>query len=359
MSKKKLNLGLIFGGRSFEHEVSLVSARAVLDALNKEKYNIKLFGITQSGNWVEGKTAKKLLKGDKIKNKGSQLPHSTKDIDVFFPILHGPFGEDGTIQGLLSTIRKPYVGSGVLGSALGMDKVSQKIIWQNYNLPITDFIWFLKEDWEYKQKKYIKQIEEKLGYPCFVKPSNSGSSVGISMAKDKNELIKSVYGAARYDNKILVERAVKGARDIEVSVLGNNDPAASLPGEVIPSNEFYDYESKYIKGSTKEIIPAKLSDETITSLQSIAIKAYKLISCEGLGRTDFLISKKDNKIFLNEINTIPGFTSISMYPKLWQASGLTYSKLLDKLIELAFNRFRNIGKLHFSYKPKINWHVEE
>ncbi|HKL16918.1 MAG TPA: D-alanine--D-alanine ligase family protein [Patescibacteria group bacterium] len=359
MNQEKLKIGLIFGGRSFEHEVSLVSARSILNALDKNKYKIKLFGITKEGYWVQGKTAKKLLKGKEIKRKRRlSLPKSTKEIDIFFPVLHGPFGEDGTIQGLLESIRKPYVGADVLGSALGMDKVAQKIIWENYKLPITKFKWFLKKDWEYKQKTYIENIEKTLGYPCFVKPANSGSSVGISKAKNKNELIKGVYGAARYDNKVIIEKAVPNARDIEVSILGNDNPAASLPGEVIPSNEFYDYESKYIKGATKEIIPAKLPKETIAKLQKIAIKAYRAIECKGMGRADFLIPQNTDEIFLNEINTLPGFTSISMYPKLWQASGLTYSKLLDKLIKLGLKRFRNIEQLHFSYKPKIKWHAK-
>ncbi len=358
MSQKKLNIGVIFGGRSFEHEVSLVSTRSIIDALDKDKYNIKLFGITKKGKWLKGKNAKKLLSNKKVKKKGKNTPKGIDKIDVFFPILHGPFGEDGTIQGLLETIDKPYVGAGVLGSALGMDKVVQKIIWKSYDLPITKFIWFFKKDWELKQKKYIKEIEKDLKYPCFIKPANSGSSVGISIAKNKKELIKGVYKASRYDNKILVEKSVKNPKEVEVSVLGNKDPKASLPGEIIPRNEFYDYEAKYIDEGSKEIIPAELNKKIVDKLQELAIKSYTAIECRGMARVDFLISKDNQKIFINEINTIPGFTSVSMYPKLWRASGIKYSKLLDKLISLALKRFREKRKLHFNYKPKKDWHAK-
>ncbi len=359
MSQKKLNIGVIFGGRSFEHEVSLVSARSIIKALDDDKYNINLFGLTKEGRWLTNKNAKKLLLNKRIKRgKGTKTPKKFNDIDVFFPILHGPFGEDGTIQGLLETIQKPYVGSGVLGSALGMDKVIQKIIWKSYNLPITDFVWFFKNDWEYKQKIYIEKIEKDIKYPCFVKPANSGSSVGINVAKNKRDLIQYVFEASRYDNKIIVERSIKNPQEVEVSVLGNKDPIASLPGEVIPRNEFYDYESKYIDNGSKEIIPARLNKKIIDHLQELSIKSYKAIECEGMARVDFLICKDNEKVFINEINTIPGFTAISMYPKLWEASGINYSQLLDKLIQLALERFRHKELLNYSYKPKKDWYNE-
>ncbi len=278
-----------------------------------------------------------------------------QSIDVFFPVLHGPFGEDGSIQGFLESINKPYIGAGVLGSALGIDKKQQKIIWQKHKLPVVDFIWFLNKEWKLNQKTIIKKIEKRIKYPCFVKPANAGSSVGISKVRDKSELIRAVNLARKYDCKILLEKAIKKVREIEVGVLGNDQPVASCPGEIIPSNEFYDYEAKYVDGKSRVIIPAIINEKTVESIKKIAISAYKTLDCQGMGRVDFLLAPQ--KIYLNEINTIPGFTSISMYPKLWNASGLSYPKLLDKLINLAFERFREKQKLHYSYnfKGRIKW----
>ena len=354
MKKKKLTIGIVFGGRSFEHEVSLVSARAVIKALDKKKYKIILIGLTKNGKWLKGNDAKKLLSGQRVGERGEFIPTFIKSIDLFFPVLHGPFGEDGTIQGFFDTLNKPYIGANVLGSSVGMDKVIQKNIWQNYKLPIVKFVWFLKKDWLKNKSKLIKQIEKEIKYPCFVKPANAGSSVGITKAHHCQELIQAIDLASKYERKILVEKAIKKVQEIEISVLGNDDPLASCPGEIIPSNEFYDYEAKYVDGKSEEVIPAQLSKQLIKEIQAIAIQAYKTLDCQGMARIDFLLSGQ--KIYLNELNTIPGFTSISMYPKLWQASGLSYPRLLDQLIKLAIQRFKEREKLHYSYQPKLQWH---
>ncbi len=355
MKHKKLILGIVFGGRSFEHEVSLVSARSIINALDKKKYKIVLVGLTKEGRWLKGESAKKLLAGKKVKEKGEFVPTFLKPIDVFFPVLHGPFGEDGTIQGFFETLKKPYVGANVLGSAIGIDKIVQKIIWRNYHLPVVKFQWFLYKDWLKNKKKLIQQIEKELKYPCFVKPVNAGSSIGISKAHNRQELLKAVNLASKYDHKILIEKAVKNVTEVEVSVLGNNQVKASCVGEIIPSNEFYDYEAKYVDDKSLTLIPAKISKKLSKDIQKLAVQAYKLVDCQGMARVDFLLSGQ--KIYLNEINTIPGFTSISMYPKLWQKSGLSYVKLLDKLINLAIKRFKEKEKLHYSYKPKKQWYV--
>lgn len=356
MRRNKKTVGVIFGGQSFEHEVSLVSARSVIKALDKNKYRLVLIGINKKGYWLKGQAAEKLLKkGEMVADKGEFIPHFLQSIDVFFPVMHGPFGEDGSIQGFLETLNKPYVGAGILGSALGIDKIVQKIIWQRYQLPVVDFSWFLKKEWRLKRRILIKKIEERIKFPCFIKPANAGSSVGISKAHNRQELIKAINLAGKYDGKILIEKAVKKPREIEISVLGNDKPRASCPGEIIPSNEFYDYEAKYVDGKSKTIIPARMDKKTREKMKKTALLAYQTINCQGLGRVDFLLSGK--KIYLNEINTIPGFTSISMYPKLWNASGLSYPKLLDKLINLACERFKEKQKFCYFYKPKSQWYV--
>jgi len=353
--KKKIKIGLIFGGRSSEHEVSLVSARSIYQALDKKKYDIFLIGIKKDGYWVKESSAKELLQGKKIKEKGEFIPVFLKNIDVFFPVLHGSFGEDGTIQGFFEILNKPYVGAGVLGSALGIDKIMQKIIWQYYHIPVVKFIWFSKKEWLENKNNFINKIEKNIKYPCFIKPANTGSSIGISKAFKKIDLIKAVNLAFKYDFKVLIETAVKNPKEIEVSVLGNEEPRASLPGQVIPSNEFYDYEAKYVNNKSTIIIPAKLSQKTTKKIQKIALKAYQAVEGQGMARVDFLLSK--DKIYVNEVNTIPGFTSISMYPKLWQASGLSSSKLLDKLIVLAVKTFKQKQKFQYSWKLKEKWYV--
>jgi D-alanine-D-alanine ligase len=372
---KKIRVGVIFGGRSVEHEVSLVSAASVINALDKEKYDILPIGITPEGRWLSSGEALALLKEKgniddlpehilvpdprkrglvPLRNSSAEVsPHP---IDVIFPVLHGTYGEDGTIQGLFELAEIPYVGSGVLGSALGMDKVVQKQLLREAELPVTPDIWFYLEEFLRAQRKLIASIERKLGYPCFVKPANLGSSVGISKAHDRKELIRAIQYAGEYDLKVLVEKGIEQAREIECSVLGNEDPIASVPGEVIPSNEFYDYDAKYVDGKSTSVIPAKLPRSVATKVQRYAVDGFKVLNCSGMARVDFLVTKRRNRIYLNELNTIPGFTSISMYPKLWQASGLSYPELLDRLIQLAFERHQAKANLKTTYRPKTDWY---
>lgn len=406
--KKKLRIGMIFGGRSGEHEVSLVSAASIMQALDKLKYKIVPIGITKEGRWIAVADSLELLKSGRIPRalkavlpadptekrllKTNKQQTNSEKLDVIFPVLHGPYGEDGTIQGLLEMANIPYVGAGVLGSAVGMDKVVQKQLFEQAKLPVVKYVWFLKKEWDQNQKSIpnqvrdknqkhklkiqkqnvLRRIEKRLSYPCFVKPANLGSSVGISKAHNRQELIKAINEAVQYDRKILIEQGIEKTREIEVSVLGNDDLKVSLPGEIIASNEFYDYDAKYVDGKSKAIIPAKLPQQIIKKIQEIAKKAFGVTNCSGMARVDFLVQDpgrphtfkvmgRDKKIkkwqiFLSELNTIPGFTSISMYPKLWQASGLPYSKLIDKLIELAIERHQEKNKLKTSYQPKEEWY---
>jgi D-alanine-D-alanine ligase len=366
--KHVLTIGVIFGGKSFEHEVSLVSARSIIKGLKNIGYRIKLFGIDKNGKWLVGKRVEELLKGRgvkelKIKNKKLKIDlavlRAIEKVDVFFPVLHGVFGEDGTMQGFLEIIDKPYVGAGVLASACGMDKVIQKLIFKVNNLPVPEFISFYPSDIlrRLEGNELTKKIEKKIGYPCFVKPANSGSSVGISKVKNKKELIKAIKIASQYDQKILVEKAIKNVREIEVSVLGNQKPIASLPGEIIPSREFYDYQAKYIDGLSKTIVPAKLSPNLVKKFQNLAISAYQAIGCQGMARVDFLMDQKTKKIYLSEINTIPGFTQISMYPKLWQASGISFVSLLKELIKFALESYREKKRLKTFYQVRSRWYI--
>lgn len=325
MSKKKILVGILFGGKSAEHEVSLQSAKNVIEAIDKNKYNPIPIFIDKNGAWNQNKL---------------------KTIDVIFPVLHGPFGEDGTMQGLLKLANIPFVGASVLGSAVGMDKDVMKRLLRDADLPIGKFLTFKEKD----IPNYEDAVKN-LGLPFFVKPANMGSSVGVSKISEKKNFDKAIREAFMYDRKILIEENIKG-REIECSVLGNDDPIASVPGEVISNHDFYSYEAKYIDehGAMLEI-PAKLSKETIAKIQDLAIKTFKTLSCEGLGRVDLFL-KENGEIIINEINTIPGFTSISMYPKLWEASGLSYTKLIDKLIQLALERFKKEQKLKTSYIPE-------
>ncbi len=337
----KITVGVIFGGRSAEHQVSLVSAASVINALDKNKYRVVPIGITPGGKWLSSSDAVKLLRSGKHldiqpekiltpdpSHKGlvsvDQPRHTDERLDVIFPVLHGSFGEDGTVQGLFELAGIPYVGAGVLGSSVGMDKVVTKQLCERDHIPVTPYCWFLKKDYRKQSAKIIASIEKKLRYPCFVKPANSGSSVGISKAHNKKELLSAIELALHYDRKILVERGIADAREIEVSVLGNDEPVASVPGEIISSNEFYDYDAKYVDGKSRAIIPAKFPKSVVKKIQALAIRTFKAINCSGMGRVDFLVTKRSNTIYLNEINTIPGFTSISMYPKLWEASGISY-----------------------------------
>ncbi|MCL5432655.1 MAG: D-alanine--D-alanine ligase [Patescibacteria group bacterium] len=352
---KKIKVCLLFGGKSGEHEVSLQSAKSVYEALDKKKYDVFLVGIEKSGKWLLGNSSNyllnssdpKLIKLNKAKMK-EITPDALDSVDVFFPVTHGTFGEDGCLQGLLEFTNAGYVGAGVLGSSVGMDKDVMKRLLKQAGIPVPDFFVFQKSEYS---PKIIKQIILKFKFPVFVKPANMGSSVGISKANNIQQLKKAISDAFSYDTKILIEENVTG-REIECSVLGNENPKASLPGEVIPSTKhgFYSYEAKYIdeKGANL-LIPAKLPLKTVQKIQDLAVKTFKTLECSGMARVDFFL-KKDGTVFINEINTLPGFTKISMYPKLWEATGIPYSKLLDKLIELALEKKKQKDSLRRSFK---------
>lgn len=363
----KLKVGVIFGGRSGEHEVSLVSANSIMKALSPDKYEVIPVGITRQGSWMVGVKPDAMLEYSKTKatgclsfagansgkaslncdpsNKGLMLLDHQKageqvKLDVLFPIIHGTYGEDGTLQGMLELADLPYVGCGVLASAVGMDKTFSKRLFHEAGIAIAPYREFLRSAWRKNKERVIDDIETTLGYPCFVKPVNSGSSVGISKAKNRDALIEAMDMAARYDRKILVESHIDG-REIEVSVLGNDEPIASLPGEIVPCNEFYDYTAKYVDDRSELKIPADLPADMIETIRATAIKAYRALDCAGMARVDFFLERKTGRLVINEINTIPGFTSISMYPKLWEATGISYPELVDRLVELAIERYQD------------------
>jgi len=367
---KKLTVGVIFGGRSGEHEVSLRSAESIINALDRDKYEVIPIAITEQGKWLASSEATNLLPNAVIRNADQRVAifgdpterglarfsseggDGRRDrIDVVFPVLHGTYGEDGTIQGLLEMADVPYVGCGVLASAAGMDKVVMKRLFREAGLPIVEFTHFLRAQWEADQQKIEERVAEEIGFPCFVKPANLGSSVGISKAIDSKSLNGAIALAARFDRKIIVERGVD-AREIEVSVLGNDEAIASLPGEIVPQTaEFYDYKAKYIDDNgARLVIPAELSSELTAEIQRLAIRAFQAIDGAGLARVDFFLEHGTRQLIVNEINTLPGFTSISMYPKLWEASGIGYSQLIDRLIELAFERHREKSRNVTSYE---------
>jgi D-alanine-D-alanine ligase len=368
---RKISVGILFGGRSGEHEVSLQSAASVIKALNPAKYRIVPIGITREGHWRAGRDAHQPLPevlkagvpiipsadptGPKLlplKRAGSSA-RALPPIDVVFPVLHGTFGEDGTVQGLLELANVPYVGAGVLASATGMDKDVMKRLFRDAGLPVIPWELILRSEWESNPARVRQRIEKALRYPVFVKPVNMGSSVGISKVHNRRELSAALNLAAKYDRKLLVENGIN-AREIECSVLGNEHPQASVAGEVVPVNEFYDYEAKYIKEGSELVIPAHLSREQAKQVKEIAVRAFQSVDCGGMARVDFLLDRKSGKVYLNEINTIPGFTSISMYPKLWEASGLPYPKLLDRLIALALERQREKARTRFTFSPLSN-----
>jgi D-alanine-D-alanine ligase len=394
MAKEKIRVGILFGGRSGEHEVSLLSAASVLKAIDKNKYEVVPVGITKDGRWLTAEHAERLLKGqgqqeadDGSRSTQSQLragdPDATPgaallangssvvvppeparrgsglapfqtdvtlrraadraiNVDVIFPVLHGTFGEDGTIQGLFELADIAYVGAGVLGSSAGMDKDVMKSLFRAAGLPIVKHVTVLRSQYESEAKKVVKQVESKLKYPVFVKPANLGSSVGISKAHDRKELGPAIIEAAKFDRKIVIEEGVGGnknkAREIECAVLGNDDPKASIAGEIVPCKEFYDYDAKYLAEGSELVIPAKLTKTEMKNVQKLAIAAFQSVDCSGLARVDFLLDPKSRKMFVNEINTMPGFTAISMYPKLWGATGLPYPELIDQLIQLGIQR---------------------
>jgi D-alanine-D-alanine ligase len=388
---KKLRVGILFGGRSGEHEVSLLSAASVLNAIDKSKYEVVPIGITKDGRWLTAEHAEKLLEGnlfleerhlragdpetteaaavlargesvvvppEPVHRHTGLIPFQTEaalarrasdraiNVDIIFPVLHGTFGEDGTIQGLLELADIPYVGAGVLGSAAGMDKDIMKSLFLAAGIPVVKHVTTLRGAWKKNPRKFQKFVESKLKYPVFVKPANLGSSVGISKVHNGNELGPAIEEAAKFDRKIVIEQGVGGkknkAREIECSVLGNDDPVASVPGEIVPVKEFYDYNAKYLEEGSELIIPAKLTRAETRKVQELAVRSFKAVDCSGLARVDFLMDPgsagKARKIYVNEINTMPGFTAISMYPKLWSASGLGYAELIDQLLQLGLER---------------------
>jgi D-alanine-D-alanine ligase len=382
---KKLRVGILFGGRSGEHEVSLLSAASILNAVDRKKFDVTPIGITKEGRWLAAADAQNLLAGgssaaarplragDPEATPGAKLlqdgmptllapepavnPQKQgldgRSLDVVFPVLHGTFGEDGTIQGLFELAGIAYVGSGVLGSAAGMDKDAMKRLFAQAGLPIVKHVTLLRADWEKSPRKAVAQIEAALKYPVFVKPANLGSSVGISKAHDRKELGPALDLAAKYDRKLIVEQGVGGtkqkARELEVAVLGNDDPQASVVGEIIPGKEFYDYEAKYLSEGSVPVIPAPLTRVQAKQIREMAVAAFRACDLAGLARVDFLMEPDGKqRIYLNEVNTLPGFTRISMYPKLWEASGLPYKDLITRLIELALERQREKERTRYS-----------
>ena len=393
----KLRVGILFGGRSGEHEVSLLSAASVLNAIDRSKFEVVPIGITKQGHWLAaadarglldgdtGAVARRLRAGDPDATPGAKLLHegipmllapepaghgatlapagarqkaAAQSLDVVFPVLHGTFGEDGTIQGLFELSGIAYVGSGVLGSSAGMDKDVMKRLFAQAGLPIVRHITLLRSDWQKSPKKAIAQVEKALTYPVFVKPANLGSSVGITKAHNRKELSPALDEAAKYDRKLVVEQGVGGAksraRELEVAVLGNDSPQASVVGEIVPGKEFYDYEAKYLSEGSVPIIPAKLTRAETRQIQQMAIAAFRACDLSGLARVDFLMEPSSRsrtgkgRIFVNEVNTLPGFTRISMYPKLWEASGLSYTDLITRLIELAIERQQDKNRNRYS-----------
>jgi len=382
---KKLRVGIIYGGRSGEHEVSLASAAAVFKNLDPDRYEPIAIRIEKDGRWTLPRRPPTLVSAADVIHAGHQIDESstreahlvahpggdtlmtidssTREdgvarsghgavsglmLDVVFPVLHGPYGEDGTVQGLLELANVPYVGAGVLGSAVGMDKAVMKLVFAAKALPICDYEVLLARDWQRDERGVLNRLVARLGFPVFVKPANLGSSVGISKAKHVAELRDAIKLAGEFDRKIVVEAAVPNAREIEVAVIGNDDPEASLPGEIISSREFYDYEAKYLDGGSREVIPAVLPAPLTAEIQAQAINAFKAIDCAGMARVDFLLAGDSGALYVNEVNTIPGFTTISMFAKMWAASGVAYPALIDKLIALAIDRHAEKQRLRTS-----------
>lgn len=373
--EKKIRVGFVYGGKSGEHNVSLQTAYAVMQQIDYAKYDVLPFYISKQGEWQKGtflegppqsieeiivesdsilpdtapdgeETASNAALATVFVNSSISQGKRRSEVDVFFPLLHGTNGEDGTIQGLFEMANVPYVGSGVLASAIGMDKVIMKKIYAEAGLAQCKFHYFYRFQWSKDPDYFIKEVEKEIGYPCFVKPANLGSSVGISKASNRDQFTDAVNRAFQYDRKVIVEEFVD-AREIEVSVLGNEEPIASVPGEIVSSHDFYDYTAKYIDGSSAMIIPAKISPQIANQIREMAVKAYQAIEASGLARVDFFLRKQDQAILINEINTMPGFTPHSMYPLLWKASGKSYTELLDDLIKLALRRYED--KQHIQY----------
>jgi len=370
MGIKKIRVGIIFGGRSGEHEVSFCSASSIIKAIDKDKYTVVPIGITKEGRWISPQDSELALQSGKIDGKNTVIllndsfskslicidnnqrldkSSALEKLDVIFPVLHGPYGEDGTVQGLLELANIPYVGAGVAASAISMDKDLMKIIFQQKSLPILKWLTIKRKEWQKDKEKILSLVQDDFKYPLFVKPTNLGSSVGITKVHKKEELEKAIDLASSYDRKILIEKGLEEVREIECGVLGNDEPRASVVGEVKPAGEFYDYDSKYIDESTQLIIPADLPYGVSKEVQEIALRAFKALDAAGMARVDFFVSKKENKIYLSEINTIPGFTSTSMYPRLWEASCIPYPELIDRLIQLALERHQDKKQNKISY----------
>jgi D-alanine-D-alanine ligase len=368
----RLRVAVVFGGRSGEHEVSLASAESIMSNLDPDRYEVVPIGIRKDGRWIAGPDPLAALKEphgstnepllalvpgaaagalvDLRTNTAVPKNRVALDIDVVFPVLHGPFGEDGTIQGLLELAGVPYVGAGVLASAVSMDKAMMKTVWQARGLPIAAFEVVRRADLERQADRILDCVETRFGFPCFVKPANLGSSVGVHKARTRSELMASLEDAARYDGKLLVEEAIS-ARELECSVLGNEEPRASVVGEIVPVHEFYDYRAKYVDEGSELHIPADISPEAADEVRRLAVEAFRAVDASGMARVDFFLERQTGRVLLNEINTIPGFTRISMYPKLWEASGLAYRALLDELIRLALDRHADRARNVSDYRP--------
>lgn len=374
-SEQRICVGILFGGRSGEHEVSLASARSILDQIDRARYEVVPIGVTKQGEWIVGGDPLQMLSAGLSKDstpatlladpsrrglwnlqaaaESEAEEHAITAVrearlDVVFPVLHGTYGEDGTVQGLLELAGVAYVGSGVLASALAMDKAVANDVFRAHGLAVAPYIVVKRKEWHQEPAEVVAEVEAALSYPVFVKPANLGSSVGISKAHDGGELPRAIDLAARYDRKLVIQQGIE-AREIEVSVLGNDDPIASVPGEVIPSREFYDYQAKYIDEDSELVIPAPLSEEITERVREMAVQAYRALDCAGMARADFLLEKPTGKLWVNELNTIPGFTQISMYPKLWEATGISYPELIDRLIGLAIERFEDRGRSETSF----------
>ncbi|NMC79230.1 MAG: D-alanine--D-alanine ligase [Chloroflexi bacterium] len=370
MTEKKIKIGILLGGRSSEHEVSLMSARSIIQMLDPQKYQVTQIGITPAGQWMVGENVidrmlareydaltpaallpepgESALYRQQITTQGKLL-EVFEPLDVIFPVLHGTFGEDGTLQGLFEIVNIAYVGAGVLASSVGMDKALFKDIMRTHNLPITPSVLATRSEVEHQMEQVIARAEGALSYPLFVKPANMGSSVGVSKCHNRSDLLEGLMDAMQYDRRVLIEKGVN-AREIEISVLGNEDPQVSIPGEIRPRDEFYSYAAKYIDDDTELLIPAPLEASTVAQIQNCALRAYKAIDCAGMARVDFFVDKDNSQVYINEVNTIPGFTKISMYPKLWEASGIPYPKLLDRLVELAFERKAERDRTEYRYR---------
>ena len=339
----KKKIAVLYGGRSGEHEVSLRSAAAIMEGLRSlPDFEVLPVFITKEGSWQLNGSRVTVLPDPDLKGLyilDGERAGNLVTVDVIFPVLHGTYGEDGTVQGLLELARIPYVGAGVAGSAIGMDKILMKAALKAAGLPVGDYLWFTAFDWQQEPDKWLAAVKAELGFPCFIKPANLGSSVGISKAYNEQQLREAIEEALLYDLRVIAEKFIAG-REIECSVLGNDEPQASLPGEIIPSNDFYDYQAKYLDGRSRIIIPAQLAPEIIDEIRHLAVETFKVLACAGLARVDLFVNEAAGKIWINEINTMPGFTEISMYPKMWEATGLPFTELLQQLIQLAEERVR-------------------